>query len=320
MKGMTTLLDTLQSSVAKSLEAIRAEAARMDAAAAAVTGGKIADITMCRVPDQLSRPLATFAESHMTFRPHWTRNVAAARELLAQARTDLEAQHAANLPLLDNNRQVTAQVKLIMANIGIPESRRSYGYATARARKMTTTTTRAGYLADLDAACKTTDMYAECVRKLDDFEQRITRYETEEKSKEQLELQAKAREKAERAGLTLLGALAHKYGCDADYDSLIAVLANRDKYFGLGYWLLRNRNSWSDGPDRAQRGLAYFTVETEEDRLVALDVQARIDAWSGDGRVFRDSPYGYDFLLAKADAGIMADFGKLEEAGLVPED
>lgn len=320
MNRMNTLLQGLQGSMEKALGAIREEAQRMDQAAASATGGKVEPIKMCTVPANVSYHIVAFAPSTMYGKPHWTTCAKAARDALEKARADVEAQHAVNLPLLENNKQVVAQVKLIMGNLGVPEVTTRTGFATARARKMTTTRTRAGYIDDLDAVCKTADLYDECMRKLGELEARIKRYETEEAEKERAADRVREQEKVARGQLTLLGALGLKYGCDPEYDDVVSVMANRDKYFGLAYWLYRNRNNWPDGPDRAQRGLDGFDVVTEEDRLVANDLQARIDTWSGDGRVFRDSPYGYDYLFAKADQDIMHDYGRLQEVGLVPED
>lgn len=110
-------------------------------------------------------------------------------------------------------------------------------------------------------------------------------FETAERAKEREAERAQAREQAERAKLTLLGAMAHKYGCDADYDEVIAAMAERDKYFVLGYWLFRNRNSWHDGPERARCGLDLFNVGSDEDRLVYDDIAGRIDRWDGAGTV-----------------------------------
>jgi hypothetical protein len=321
MKHMNPLLDKLQADVSKSLAAIRAEAERMDGAAATVTGGKVAAITVCPVPHHFSNAITSFGSSHSSYGPpHWTVSAKAARDALAKARADNEAQHDINLPLMENNARIAAQVQLIMGNLGIPAVRTTYGYPTPRAKKMVERRVTAGYLDDLNAVCKTTDGYDAVKQKCDDFEKRIAAFETTERAKELEAERAQERVQAERAKLTLLGALANKYGCEAEYDDVITALAGRDKYFALGYWLFRNRNSWHDGTDRARRGLDLFAVESEDDRLVHEDISGRIDNWSGDGRVFRDSPYGYDYLLGKTDVDIAADFGKLQEAGLVPED
>lgn len=320
MKGMTPLLEKLQADVTKSLAAIRAEAERMDGAAATVTGGKVAAITACPLPHHLSNAITAFGSAHSFGRSHWAVCAKGACIALDKARADIEAQHAINIPLLENNVRVAAQVHLIMGNLGIPASRTTFSYPTPRAKKMVERRVTAGYLDDLNAVCKTSDGYDAAKKKCDEFEKRILEFEAAERSKEQEAERAQARGQADRAKLTLLGAMAHKYGCDADYDDVIAAMAERDKYFALGYWLFRNRNSWHDGPERARRGLDLFNVGSDEDRLVYDDIAGRIDSWDGDGRVFRDSPYGYDYLFGKADGDIATDFGKMQEAGLVPED
>lgn len=319
MKNMNPLLEKLQADIAKSLAAVRAEAERMDGAAASVTGGKVAAITVCPVPHQFSNSITAFGTGNFG-QPHWTVCAKAARAALEKARADNEAQHAINVPLLENNERVAAQVQAIMGNLGIPASRTTYSYPTPRAKKMVERKVTAGYLADLTAVCRTTDGYLEVKQKCDEFEKRIVSYESAERAKELDIEHAKFREGVERSKLTLLGAMAHKYGCGADFDEVIDAMAARDKYFGLGYWLLRNRNQWHDGPARARRGLELFSIASDEDRLVREEITRLIDEWSGDGRVFRNSPYGFDYLLGKSSADIAIDFGNLEKAGLVPED
>lgn len=320
MDTINKLLEGLQTQVTKTLVAVQAEAKRMDDASRAATGGKIAVIKQCEVPRNLSHNISGFGPSSSWVKASWEVCAREARNVLAKGREDLEAQHALNIPLLENNRQVAEQVKLIMGNLGVPAVRTTYGYATPRARKMTTTNHRAGYLADLDAACKTSDGYETCKRQLDEFERRIEAYESAERAKEAQAVREREKEAAERVQLTLLGAMAHKYGCEADFDAIVDAMSKKDKYLGLAYWLERNRINWNEGPSLAKQGLRQFEVETEEDALIEADVRGRIEDWDGDGRTFRDSPYGYDFLYGKSDSDILQDFTKLRNANLMPSD
>lgn len=320
METINKLLEGLQAQVTKSLQAVQTEAQRMDDASRAATGGKIAVIKSCEVPSSVGRNIALFGPSSSWVKPSWEVCAKEARAVLLKAREDLEAQHAANLPLLENNQRVAQQVKLIMGNLGVPAIRTTYGYATPRARKMTTTNHRAGYLDDLDSACKTNDGYDACKRQLAEFERRIEAYENAERTKEAQLAREREKEAAQRAQLTLLGALAQKYECAAEVDEIVDALAKKDKYFGLAYWLERNRINWNEGPSLAQCGLNQFKVETEEDACIEEAIRERIENWEGDGRTFRDCHYGYDFLYAKADAEVLVDFNKLRDAGLMPSD
>lgn len=322
MKEIDTALTTLQTSVTQQLERIRAEAQRLDEASRAATGGKIMPVEQCAVPPRIAQQVSIAnwvpaGTSSWASRPvHWTVAVAAAREELTTVRAALEAQHTANLPALENNAKVRLQVHLIMKNLGIEPSRSTYGYATPRASKMTRKTTIAGFVGDLDEVCKTSDGYEACVSQLERFETRVNEFEKAELGKEQAARREAEKVKAERDKLTLLGAMAQKYACDPDVGEVIDALCERDKYFCLAYWLERNRHDWNDGPDAACRGLSGFTVETEEDRQIYEDINGRVMDWEGDGRTFRDSPYGYDFLYGKADPGLMSDYQKLVDANL----
>jgi hypothetical protein len=323
MKKIDELLARMAKATEEGLAAIREEAVRLDKASHAATGGKAMPLTPCKLPDRISRghSIESYAPNYSTWHhPNVKAAVAAARAELASARDALEKQHADNLPIIENNRQVIEAVKLIMTNLGIPQSRTAYGYATQRARKMTATTVSAGYLADLAAACPTDDNYNLCKQRLDDFERRIQSYEKAEADKEAAAARQAEQAREERARLTLLGALAQKYGCAADVHDIIEVMGLKNKYFHLAYWLQRNRNNWNDGPSYAEVGLRGFNVETEEDQAIYDDIEPRISDWDGDGRTFRDSRYGYDFLFGKVDADLMADYHKLAEANLLPMD
>jgi hypothetical protein len=323
MAKIDDALARLAKATEEGIAAIREEAARLEAASHAATGGKAMPLESCKLPDRIARgnSIESFEPNYSSWHHRdWRRASAAARAELNSARESLETQHAAKLPAIENNRRVIEQVKLIMTNLGIPESRTTYGYATQRARKMTSTTVRAGYLADLAAACPTDDGYAACKQKLDDFERRLTSYEKSEAEKEAVVKREEERARKQRQQRALLDAMAEKYGCDAEVYDIIEAIGKHNKYFRLAYWLQRNRNNWNEGPDYARTGLDGFTVETEEDQAIYDDIEPRISDWDGDGRTFRDSNYGYDYLFGKVEPELMADYQQLAEAGLLPED
>jgi len=87
---------------------------------------------------------------------------------------------------------------------------------------------------------------------------------------------------------------------DSERD-LLDVILEKDKYLRLGHYLLKNREDWNDGYSYAENGLNGFIVESDEDGLIAADIQNCIDNWDGDGRCFRDCQYNYDhcFSLVK---------------------
>lgn len=323
MTKIEDALSRLAKDTEKSITAIREEAARLEAASHAATGGKAMPLAPCKLPDRIARgtSIDAFEPNYTSWHArNWRKASAAARAELTSARDSLEVQHTANVPVIENNRRVIEQVILIMTNLGIPESRTTYGYATPRARKMTSTTVRAGYLTDLAAACPTDDGYNACKHKLEDFERRLAAYEKTEAEKEAATKREEERVLKERQGRAVLEAMAEKYGCDAEVYDVIEAIGQKNKYFRLAYWLQRNRNNWNEGPSYARTGLDGFAVETEEDQAIYDDLEPRISDWDGDGRTFRDSSYGYDYLFGKVEPALMADYQKLADAGLLPDD
>lgn len=329
MNEIAKTLAELQAQLSKVLQqastTIQAEADRLEATADAASGGTVQPVTRCTLPQSVThQSIDGFAHKPGSLyysRPSWQENAKVARAVLASSREAVEKQHQINRPVLENNRAVTAQVKRIMTNLGIPESRTSYGYQTPRARKMTSRTVTAGYISDLIEVCKTDDSYQSCCKALDAFEQRINEYER----KQQLEAskaEAEVRKKdGERGKLILLGRMSSKYNCSEDIHSIIEALCSKDKYFALAYWLLRNRTNWHDGPACAEQGLSYFLpLETEEDQLIHDEISGFCEDWDGDGRVFRDCTYNYTFLFEKAAPEIMADYNLLEKNGLLNDE
>lgn len=321
MEKIKRAAEQLTQQVASALVTIQAEAQRLDDASRAATGGKIQEVTPCKVTQRIGYSLDNFASTSSWHRPHWTANVSAARAEITAARADLEVQHAANLPAIENNRLVIQQVKLIMANLGIPEVITTYGYATSRARKMTRQSKQAGYVSDLEAVCKTSDNYESLKRSIDDFERRVADYEKRNQDQEAQVKRAEEEKRKVEDRLKVLGALAQKYGCPADSEAedVLDAIFERDKYLRLAHYLQCNRNDWNEGPSYAENGLYGFKVETDEDQAIYDDIYRHIEDWDGDGRVFRDTEYSYDVLFGKADAELRQDYNKMHELKLVSQ-
>lgn len=99
-------------------------------------------------------------------------------------------------------------------------------------------------------------------------------------------------------------------------DDVIDELIKENKYLMLGHYLLKNREDWNDGPRFAEYGLSQFKAESSEDLLIYHDIYERIHEWGGDGRTFRDSQYGYDYLFslaAKQNQTLYDDFMKVRD-------
>lgn len=323
---MTTIekaLDALSVAVDVARQAVLDEATRLEQTAASASGGAIMPVTQCTLPQKIAHrnPISSFS-NQLSYLRSWRACVAEARRELTAARDALETQHAANEAALANNKLVRERVKLLMANLGIAESRSTFGYATPRARKMTTQTVYAGYLSDLNDVCKITDGYEACNKLLVDFEERIASYEKAEQDKEASELREKETKRRKSAHLATLGALAFKYRCGpvedaSDADAVLEAILACDKYLHLAYWLERNRNDWNDGPSFAKHGLNGFAVQTDEDAEIAQQLGSLVHDWGGDGRVFRDHPLGYNYLYTKVGEELLKDLSALRETGFL---
>jgi hypothetical protein len=328
MNNITQTLDKLQKQLSEALQtatlSIQTEADRLDALANDNAGGTILTLTRCELPQEIARGVPLDHISGLPGRYHyptWQQNVKRARELLIEARRNIEVRHQENLPVIENNKAVAQHVKRIMTNLGIPESRTTYGYATARAKNMTRRTVTSGYVTDLAEVCKTEDGYKACCNHLDSFESRINSYEAEHRKAEASAQSVALKQKAARDSLVLLGQLSAKYACEASTPAIIEALCERDKYFALGYWMMRNRADWNDGPAKAQQGLGYFfPLISDEDQAINAEITALCEDWDDDGRVFRDCTYNYDTLFARADGEILLDFRALEAAGVANDD
>lgn len=318
-KAMQKLADAL----ADAQKQIASEVHRLQETAAAATCGTIAPIKRITLPDGIGR------KSIAAFDPHYgsgfmnsaTRAIEAATAALARARVQVEEQHAANLPLLQANKKIGEQVRRIMTHIGIPETTTTYGYATPRARKMTSTTTRAGYLDDLVKHCVVSDGYEEAVRTMDAFERQINEFK-QQHAKEEAERERKAQaQRAQQQQLLRLVRLGEKYGVpfpdNNSREPVISALLSKDKYLALAWALEQNRNDWNDGCAFAEAGLSAFVPETPEDFKIVEELHALCESWEGDGRVFRDCEYSYGYLYNKVPDELLSDWQELQSLNLL---
>ena len=273
-------------------------------------------VTQCAVPaDVRSGSIGRFANdpAHYYRSPSYQEHAAAARMKLESLRQELAAIHAANAPALENNAQVSARLRLLMTNIGIPESTAHYGYATPRARKMTRTVTEAGYLADLRTHCKMTDGYDVAVKLLEEFEKRIGEYERAESAKAQTEAREREARQEQSRKNRLLETLAARYDCtDIDAQEVLAAMLRQDRYLALSHALRRTRLDAGKDASLVQEALAAFTPNCAEDQVLVEDIEADVLAFTGDVRIFKpEAPLVY------ADKDIVEDYNLLQGLGLV---
>jgi len=109
-----------------------------------------------------------------------------------------------------------------------------------------------------------------------------------------------------------------KYDLDLtqDWEDLLDIVINKNKYLYLAYYLEKNRGDWNDGYSYAETGLDNFTIENELDQDIHNDIYSYIENWDGDGRVFRDCNYNYSYLygiVADLESDLYKDFQVIKE-------
>lgn len=121
----------------------------------------------------------------------------------------------------------------------------------------------------------------------------------------------------EKARLIFLSELNSKYKMglsveELEKNAVMTNLINRDKYLCLGHFMILNRGDWSSGSDYANEGLKNFNISSDEDSEIYDEISGLANNWEGDGRVFRDCKYNYDYILSLCDEDIYSDYQKLK--------
>ena len=228
------------------------------------------------------------------------------RPRLEEAWLKAQVVHNKNKPALAANQAVYEAVTAFMTSIGIPAR---YSMVTgSRAGRTVRAIRNAGWREDLGKCVPIDDGYQAIEKVYKESLARIERWEAvTEKRQAQVE-QEKANE--QRKQFTLFR-LATKYGLEletATPDTLLETILNKDKFLALAYGLERNRCDWSEGPRIAQAALERFVespvVDSQVEESIRQDIQAEIDDWEGDGRIFRDCTWNYSriYLLCEDDS------------------
>lgn len=268
-KTVEAAFKQVQDALASAQQRVALEAKRLEDTLAASSCGKIQKLERVKLP-ALGR-IETYDPGWNSYRgPDWKVAVPNAEAALTQARASLEEQHAANLVIIEANRLVYDQVVKLMTHVGVPQSTSKTGYATPRARKMTTTTKGAGYLEDLREHCLRDDGYDDAKRRLVDFERSIESYKQAASRKEAEEEAKRKAGRAKRDQTVRLVRLGEKYGVSSpdDADEVLQAILSKDKYLNLAHAMAAVRYDWNDGPGAVSNALGSFEVVSDEDRAV----------------------------------------------------
>jgi hypothetical protein len=213
----------------------------------------------------------------------------------------------------ERNQIVQNKVISIMTRLGIDDYS-TYELPSSRHRNKKLVKHVAGYKSDLNRIAPLPNTYEYLmnnqIKKLRETlesnyskaKQFITNLEREEQIKN-----------SKNEQLHKLAAMRIKYTPDnlcSNADEILESILAKDKYLMLASYLYRNRCDWSDGYDLAETGLCHFIVENDTDQKIYNEISEIIETSSEwcDGRMFRDSEFGYDYLFSIANKTLLEDY------------
>lgn len=219
--------------------------------------------------------------------------------------------HEKNLPALLNNLKTKDKIIDFMTSVGISPKYTSWEYPTSRSKNKKSIDKSSGYMSDIEHMIKTSDSYEIVKRQYEEAKKRFK--EQYDKMIANIALKEKEAEKEAKKeeDRQALARFQVKYENNGDWDDILDVILSKNKYLHLGHYLLMNRNDWTDGCKKAQYGLGGFVVETPVDKDIETEISGLIENWDGDGRCFRDSCYGYDFLFSLVDGKLLHDYDEV---------
>ena len=237
------------------------------------------------------------------------------QQVAAKYETDCNIVSQANLEIIAHNNIVRDKITSIMKELGVPDTYYTKEYKTNRSTKLTETKHYAGYKGDLDRLMPAEKKPLDVVNMLSGVKRTY-----EEKLRAARDIANKA--EAEKVKITQMHELAllrAKYTPDnpiSDVRTIRDVILSKDKYLMLGYWLMRNREDWSDGYDNAEVGLSQFSIDSVEDAEIHASltdiIRSSYEDGGIDGRVFRDCEYSYGYLFGKvSDQSLWKDYEKI---------
>ncbi|WP_176048181.1 hypothetical protein [Burkholderia sp. BCC1644] len=274
---------------------------------------KILPVEQCGFVGKCMASPQSYASSLSTYRTPSAKTVADhALAQLEAARAKDVALHEANLEAIERNKGTADRVRAFMEEIGMPKSW-SERDTKSRARFPKNITRDAGWIADIMRFIKTDDGFAFATSQYNSLKSRYDEYAAiAARETEQAEQQRQRAEQAERdarkANVELARVvLRYELSDESTWNDVLDALRGKDQRVDLALAMLATRNDWSEGPYRVRDALYRFTIVTDEDKEIASDVATCLHDFE-DGRVFRDTTWGYDRILASvADQQLATD-------------
>lgn len=218
-----------------------------------------------------------------------------------------QAIHLENEKAIKNNKTFYESIERIMTNAGIPKT---YQTSKPNRNKVVFISHFSGWYEDLIRCCKTDDGFSASQAAYSRQMKLIEEWDKTEQEKENKAIKEAEAAETKKVSERELAVYIVKYNLPtmSDWRDVLKAVMKKDKYLRLAYYLEMNRGDWSEGCNYAQRGLEDFSVETKEDEEIFKNVSALCFDWQGDGRVFRDCEYNYDFLYSKVSKELIEEF------------
>lgn len=308
-----SLLKAVEDQLTKSLVEIKAEISKLETVAASVTGGKPEKVEFCKIQGICATRRVDSAGHNggLYHRPSFEENVKAARRALSDERTRLLDVHTKNMPAIEHNKKCIAQLTQIMEAAGVASTYQVYELPTSRSRNKQWIKKSAGFVEDLRRTFTVYDAYDMCVRALDEYEKSINTYEESQIRAMRQEAAELDKQRRVTEGLKTLALLSAKYSSSMSLSAVQDAMFDSDKYLALAHALYKNREDWNDGPHFAQTGLDRFIISSPHDQEIYDSIYNHCQNWDGDGRVFRDTEFNYDYLFGLARPEAVEDYNKL---------
>ncbi|CAJ3096786.1 Uncharacterised protein [Burkholderia pseudomallei] len=274
---------------------------------------KIRTVEQCGFVNKCMASPQSYASSLSSYRTPSAKTVAdhALAQLEAARAKDI-ALHEANLEAIERNKGTADRVRAFMEEIGMPKSW-SERDTKSRARFPKNITRDAGWVGDIMRFIKTDDGFAYATSTYERLKRDYDAYAaTAARETEQAELQrqraAEAEREARKANIELARiVLRYELSDESTWDDVLDVLRTKDQRVDLALAMMATRGDWSEGPYRVRDAIDRFTIVTDEDKEIANDVIACLHDFC-DGRVFRDTTWNYDRIMASvADQQLATD-------------
>ncbi|UJH75023.1 hypothetical protein L0U95_24100 (plasmid) [Burkholderia cenocepacia] len=274
---------------------------------------KILPVTHCGFVGKCMSSPQSYASSLSSYRTPTSKAIADyALAQLEAARAKDVATHEENLEAIERNKGTADRVRAFMDEIGMPKTW-SERDTKSRARFPKNITHDAGWVSDIMRFIKTDDGFAYATSTYERLKRDYDAYaataarETEQ-AQQQRQRAAEAEREARKANIELARiVLRYELDDESTWDDVLDALRAKDQRIDLALAMLATRGDWSEGPYRVRDAIDRFSIVTDEDKEIANDVIACLCEFE-DGRVFRDTTWNYDRIMASvADQQLATD-------------